>query len=85
MLRARGQADSVLIQQIAADVSAVRAEVASISGRLGVTESRAADADAVRQDHEARLRALERWRYALPVSAVGSIAAVITEIALHFH
>lgn len=85
MMRSRGQADSVLIQQIAADMSATRAEVASVSARLGVIESRAGDADTARQDHETRLRALERWRYALPVSALGSIAAIVIEIAYHVH
>lgn len=33
------------------------------------------------RDQETRLRALERWRWGLPVSAVGSIAAAIAAIA----
>ncbi|QMU72131.1 hypothetical protein [Streptacidiphilus sp. P02-A3a] len=31
------------------------------------------------QDHEERIRALERWRYALPVAAVTSLGALAIE------
>lgn len=36
------------------------------------------------EDHEGRLRALERWKYALPISAFGAVlsAAVTIFIAL---
>lgn len=38
-------------------------------------------------DHEVRLRALERWRYALPLSAlttaVSAAVAIITAISSH--
>lgn len=32
-------------------------------------------------DHETRIRGLERWRYALPVTALGSVAAAILALA----
>lgn len=32
------------------------------------------------EDHEGRLRALERWRYALPTSAVLAVASAITAV-----
>ena len=37
-------------------------------------------------DHEGRLRALERWRYALPTSlllALGSSGLAVAEIVIH--
>lgn len=39
--------------------------------------------DAITGDHEKRLRALERWRYALPTSlvlALGSIAVAVISL-----
>lgn len=35
-------------------------------------------------DHEARIRALERWRYALPVTVLGSIGATALSVASLF-
>lgn len=32
------------------------------------------------QDHEGRIRSLERWRYALPTTALLSLASVATSI-----
>lgn len=31
-------------------------------------------------DHEKRIRALEAWRYALPVSAISAVAAAVAAI-----
>lgn len=31
-------------------------------------------------DHEKRLRLLERWKYALPVTGLAAIAAVFTQV-----
>lgn len=40
------------------------------------------DADTWRADHEQRLRSLERWRYALPLTALSSgVAAVASVVA----
>ena len=36
-------------------------------------------------DHEARLRALERWRYALPLSALGALASAALAAAAFLH
>lgn len=33
------------------------------------------------EDHEGRIRALERWRYALPTAALLSIASTVTAVA----
>jgi hypothetical protein len=32
------------------------------------------------EDHEGRIRSLERWRYTLPTSAVLSVASIITAV-----
>lgn len=37
-------------------------------------------------DHETRLRALERWRYSLPIAlvlAAGSAAAAVAQLVVH--
>lgn len=36
------------------------------------------------EDHETRLRALERWRYALPVTLMFAVASIAVSIAAVF-
>jgi hypothetical protein len=36
-------------------------------------------------DHEVRIRGLERWRYSLPLAAVGSIASAVLALASWLH
>lgn len=55
-------------------------DILKISGKLDVISQRNQTADAIHADHETRLRMLERWRYAFPVSALASIAAVVLTI-----
>lgn len=37
------------------------------------------------QDHESRIRALERWRYSLPVAVVLAVVSLIGTITGVFH
>lgn len=46
----------------------------------GLRQSRDAVTEA-QEDHEERIRALESWRYALPVTALGTVAALIISAA----
>lgn len=61
-----------------------QAEVRALGQRLDMSEQRATERDtearARHADHEARIRSLEMWRYALPISAVGSVAAAVAAI-----
>ena len=59
------------------ELGQLRTEVARVSGQLVAIGEFVTQARTERTDHETRIRALERWRYALPVSAVASIAAAI--------
>lgn len=61
-------------------------EVVALSGRMAAVDERQLQGERVDQDHEARLRALERWRHALPITAVGALAATglaIANLVLH--
>lgn len=54
-------------------VRETQSDVRASLARLRAVEDR-------QSDHERRLRALEMWRYALPVSALASIAAAVAAI-----
>ncbi|MFJ9413029.1 MULTISPECIES: hypothetical protein [unclassified Streptomyces] len=57
-------------------VIVARMEV-KLDGLIDVNKSRG-------EDHESRLRALERWKYALPVSAFGALlSAAVTIFTLY--
>lgn len=59
------------------ELGQLRTEVARVSGQLVAIGEFVTQARTERTDHETRIRALERWRYALPLSALASLAAVI--------
>ncbi|MGX4737101.1 hypothetical protein [Kitasatospora griseola] len=69
---------SIGAREIYDEVIGLRAEVRSIGQQA---ESVRTELD----DHEARLRALEAWRYALPVAALsgigGALVAVVQAVA----
>lgn len=51
----------------------VYTQVTMLVGHMQAVDTRNALADQLHIDHEARLRALERWRYTLPASVVASV------------
>lgn len=60
--------------------------VTRLVGQQEAIHQRNAAADQLHTDHEQRLRALERWRYALPASILVSLGSVATAvIALFAH
>jgi hypothetical protein len=73
--------------QIVTDVATIKtmmetsaATVADHEARLRVQEQRPSSTDL-----EARVRGLERWRYALPISAVAGVGGVIGSLVALFH
>jgi hypothetical protein len=66
--------------QIAADMAGIRADVAKALTRIEVIDSDRMTASALHTDHEARLRGLERWRYALPTATILGIGSAIVTI-----
>lgn len=71
-------------QRTSQDESLVRVELARVQGTLAalIEQMKTSDAAqaAIAADHEVRIRAGERWRYAVPVSAFAAIAAAIAAI-----
>lgn len=54
--------------------------VTKLVGHVEAVDTRNLHADRIHEDHEQRLRALERWRYALPGSLVLAIASVVVTV-----
>jgi len=48
--------------------------------RLTALEAKLTDAASVKQDHEARLRGLERWAYAVPASLLAAVVASVVSV-----
>lgn len=55
--------------------------VTKLVGQQEAINQRNLNADQLHIDHEQRLRALERWRYALPASIVVSLGSIGTAVA----
>jgi hypothetical protein len=73
-------------KETAKAISDLNATLGQILGHLETVDNRNRAADALHVDFETRLRALERWRYALPASvflALASAAAAILPIVIH--
>ena len=63
----------------------LRNQATQSNTRIEMITARNINADTMHQDHESRLRALEKWRYAIPATAVtaaGGVATAITAILL---
>lgn len=59
-------------------------ELRELSGKLSTAITHQEVTRTQLHDHEQRIRALEAWRYALPVSAVSALAAAIAAIISAF-
>lgn len=70
--------DEATVAQTMAQVADMRVEVARLTARFDATLSHMPIQLA---DHEARLRALERWRYGIPVGAAAAIVAAVSSVA----
>jgi len=55
-------------------LQAVERTLERLTGHLDAIDQRTLSADRTLQDYEVRLRALERWRYALPARALLAMA-----------
>ena len=75
------QAQQAQTDRLADAINAVERTLDRLTGHLDSIDTRNATADRAMADYETRLRALERWRYALPASillGLGSAAGAIT-------
>ncbi|MGH2866776.1 MAG: hypothetical protein ACRDNK_04290 [Solirubrobacteraceae bacterium] len=60
-------------------------QVTQLLGKVTTMQEQMTHATEVRADHEARIRLLERWRYALPASFVVSGSSIVVAIIEMFH
>lgn len=60
-------------------------EVVRLVGHMEGINARNKAADELHKDHEARLRMLERWRYALPTSVLLGLGSAGLAIASLWH
>jgi hypothetical protein len=66
--------------RIADSVDQVRLALERMAGQLDTINQRDVLTDRLLSDYENRLRALERWRYALPTSVILGLASAVTTI-----
>jgi hypothetical protein len=77
------QAQTAQTAQLADAINAVERALERLAGHLDAIDQRNAGTDRTLLDYEGRLRALERWRYALPASVLlglGSTAAAVVAV-----
>jgi hypothetical protein len=57
----------------------VETATTKLTGHLEAIDNRNRQADLAHADYEARLRALERWRYSLPAAVItAAVSAVVS-------
>lgn len=71
--------------RLADAIAALDRTIARLDGHLEAIDTRNKTADLIDGDHENRLRSLERWRYALPVSALAAIGSAAAAIVAALH
>jgi hypothetical protein len=70
------QAQQESTRELTAAIHGVESAVTKMTGHLEVIDTRNRNADLLHADYETRLRALERWRYALPTSIIRAFGSV---------
>jgi hypothetical protein len=73
------------IQQTNAAVGQVNVTLATIAGRLDAQDARNGSVERELTDHEGRIRALERWRYALPTATLLGVGSTVLAVLGYFH
>lgn len=79
------QAQTAQTAQLADAINAVERALERLAGHLDAIDQRNAGADRTLLDYEGRLRALERWRYALPTSVILGVGSAVTAIVAVIH
>lgn len=68
-------------KETAKAIAELNATLGKILGHLETVDVRNRNADMMHADFEGRIRALERWRYALPASAFLALASAAGTVA----
>jgi hypothetical protein len=62
-------------------IEAVRFQLRTVEAKVDLLLERDGVRKQTLDDHEFRVRSLERWKYAIPVSILGIIVAVVVKVA----
>ena len=71
--------------RLSEQIDQVRLAVERITGHVDALHQRDPVVDRLLSDYENRLRALERWRYALPTAVVLGLASAATTLITVLH
>jgi hypothetical protein len=72
-------------KEITAEIATLNTTVAQLGTQIEQINTRNVIADKAQGDHETRIRALERWRYALPTSALLALISIILTVYQFLH
>lgn len=75
----------ITVKDVYDKLSTVADKLGELSGHLIAIDSRNQNADKVHADFEARLRKVEAWRYALPITSITAIASVVVAVLAFMH
>jgi hypothetical protein len=73
------------LNQLSDQVDQVRLAVERLTGHVEAINQRDGITDRLLADYENRLRALERWRYALPTSVLAAMVSAVVAIVAAVH
>lgn len=77
---------TITVKDVYDKLSSVADKIGELAGHLIAIDTRNQNADVIHSDFEARIRKLEAWRYALPISVItafGSVAVAIVSLLHH--
>lgn len=79
------QSQQAQTERLSAAIGSVERVLERLTGHLDAIDQRNARADGQLADLEGRMRALERWRYALPTSVVLGVGSAAAAAVSLFH
>ena len=79
------QSQQAQTDRLAEAINSVDRTLERLTGHLDAIDTRNAAADRTLLDYESRLRALERWRYALPTSLVLGLGSAVAAVLAAIH
>ena len=72
-------------EKLSDSIDQVRLAVERLTGHVDAINQRDSMTDRLLADYEGRLRALERWRYALPTSVILGLGSAVIAIVSVLH
>jgi hypothetical protein len=72
-------------KEITAEIASLNTTIARLGTQVEQINTRNVTADKAQVDHETRIRALERWRYALPTTIFLAFISIILTVYQFLH